>query len=280
MSRNRTITNNTLFNEIIRIDFYKIKDIDNMAEKINELLSKEKYTFKTTDIRNVNINIDDPETLFTQELIKSNITSNINTTKNYEYISENENHKFILNEYFIIFEKNNFSSYGKMETYLETLKKIVDIIISEPEIKISRVGIRKMNQLFLGKIETIEKYFNIMIPKKDYKNIDEYAITQKNLDNEGSYSSNIMMNLKRGKGNINFNETQIEMFRFIWDIDCYKRNVESQKIIEEITNLNNHLFERYNDVLTDELYRILENKEINMDELIKLDIYGGINKNG
>jgi len=251
-----------------------------MAEKINELLSKEKYTFKTTDIRNVNINIDDPETLFTQELIKSNITSNINTTKNYEYISENENHKFILNEYFIIFEKNNFSSYGKMETYLETLKKIVDIIISEPEMKISRVGIRKMNQLFLGKIETIEKYFNIIIPKKDYKNIDEYAITQKNLDNEGSYSSNIMMNLKRGKGNINFNQTQIEMFRFIWDIDCYKRNVESQKIIEEITNLNNHLFERYNDVLTDELYRILENKEINMDELIKLDIYGGINKNG
>ena len=98
MARNRNITNNTLFNEIIRVDFYKIKDIDNMAEKINELLLKEKYTFKTTDIRNVNINIEDPETLLTQELIKSNITSNINTTKNYEYISENENHKFVLNE--------------------------------------------------------------------------------------------------------------------------------------------------------------------------------------
>ena len=35
----REITNNTLFNEIIRIDFYKIKDIDSMAQKIQELLT-------------------------------------------------------------------------------------------------------------------------------------------------------------------------------------------------------------------------------------------------
>lgn len=279
MARNRNIANNTLFNEIIRVDFYKIRDIDNMAEKINELLLKEKYTFKTTDIRNVNINIEDPETLFTQELIKSNITSNINTTKNYEYISENENHKFVLNEYFIIFEKNNFSSYDKIEKYLEIMKKIVDIIVKEPDIKISRVGIRKMNQLFFGKIETIERYFNVIIPKKDYRIIDEYAITQKNLDNEGDYSSNIMFNLKRGKGNINSGPTQIEMFRFIWDIDCYKRKVESKKVIAEIINLNNHLFERYNDVITDDLYSILENKDIDMNKLIDLDIYGGINKN-
>ena len=90
----REITNNTLFNEIIRIDFYKIKDIDSMAQKIQELLTPEKYNFKTVDIRNVNINIEDPETLFTQELIKSNI----NTTKNYEYISQDEKHKFVINE--------------------------------------------------------------------------------------------------------------------------------------------------------------------------------------
>ena len=275
MARNRNITNNTLFNEIIRVDFYKIKDIDNMAEKINELLLKEKYTFKTTDIRNVNINIEDPETLLTQELIKSNI----NTTKNYEYISENENHKFVLNEYFIIFEKNNFSPYGKIEKYLETMKKIVDVIVKEPDLKISRVGIRKMNQLFFGKIETIEKYFNIIIPKKDYSILDEYAITQKNLDNEGDYSSNIMFNLKRGKGNVNSDPTQIEMFRFIWDIDCYKRKVDSKKVIDEIVNLNNHLFGRYNDVITDDLYSILENKDMDMKKLIDLDIYGGINKN-
>ena len=275
MARNRNITNNTLFNEIIRVDFYKIKDIDNMAEKINELLLKEKYTFKTTDIRNVNINIEDPETLLTQELIKSNI----NTTKNYEYISENENHKFVLNEYFIIFEKNNFSPYGKIEKYLETMKKIVDVIVKEPDLKISRVGIRKMNQLFFGKIETIEKYFNIIIPKKDYSILDEYAITQKNLDNEGDYSSNIMFNLKRGKGNVNSDPTQIEMFRFIWDIDCYKRKVDSKKVIDEIVNLNNHLFGRYNDVITDYLYSILENKDMDMKKLIDLDIYGGINKN-
>ena len=116
----REITNNTLFNEIIRIDFYKIKDIDSMAQKIQELLTPEKYNFKTVDIRNVNINIEDPETLFTQELIKSNI----NTTKNYEYISQDENHKFVINEYFVIFEKNNFLTYlDKVNSlYVDALK--------------------------------------------------------------------------------------------------------------------------------------------------------------
>src|SRR5699024_500710 len=131
---------------------------DSMAQKIQELLTPEKYNFKTVDIRNVNINIEDPETLFTQELIKSNI----NTTKNYEYISQDENHKFVINEYFVIFEKNNFLTYSKIEKYLENLKKIIDTIVcTEKELKITRVGIRKMNQLFVGNISSIKKYFNI-----------------------------------------------------------------------------------------------------------------------
>ena len=160
------------------------------------------------------------------------------------------------------------------------MKNIINIIISnENEIKISRVGIRKLNQLFFGKINTIEKFFNIKLPQKDYKIIDEYATTQKNLDNTGSYSSNIIINFKRGRGSTSLDSTQIEMFRFIWDIDCYKRNVESKSIIEEITKLNENLFDRYNDIITDELYDILKNKEINQEELIKFDIYGGINKN-
>lgn len=271
----REITNNTLFNEIIRIDFYKIKDIDSMAQKIQELLTPEKYNFKTVDIRNVNINIEDPETLFTQELIKSNI----NTTKNYEYISQDENHKFVINEYFVIFEKNNFLTYSKIEKYLENLKKIIDTIVcTEKELKITRVGIRKMNQLFVGSISSIKKYFNISIPKEDYEILDEYSITQKNVDNV-KYSSNIVLNLKKGKGTIE--KKQIQMYRFVWDIDCYVRKVETDMVIKEVNNLNNHLFEKYANIITENLYKILQNNNLDYKSLqVQDDIYGGINKNG
>lgn len=276
----RSIPNNTLFNEIIRIDFFKIKDVDSLVEKIVELLSKYDYSFKTTDIRNVNINIEDPEALLTQEILKNNISSNINTTKNYEFISSNESHSFVLNEYFLIFEKNNFSSYRKIEEYSTILNNIFNIIKAvEPDLKISRIGIRKMNQLFFGKIDTLEKFFNIKIPDCDYDKINEYSITQKNID-KINYSSNIVMNLKRGKGNTSADSKPIEMFRFIWDIDCYKRDVKIENFSAEIKGLNDNLFEKYSSIITDSFYDIIKKEIINRDELKKLDIYGGINSNG
>ena len=179
----------------------------------------------------------------------------------------------------MIFEKNNFLTYSKIEKYLENLKKIIDTIVcTEKELKITRVGIRKMNQLFVGNISSIKKYFNISIPKEDYEILDEYSITQKNVDNV-KYSSNIVLNLKKGKGTIE--KKQIQMYRFVWDIDCYVRKVETDMVIKEVNNLNNHLFEKYANIITENLYKILQNNNLDYKSLqVQDDIYGGINKNG
>lgn len=275
MKEKRMMKNNTLFNEIIRIDFFKINNLPTILSNLDDYMKELKYSFNTTDIRNVNINIEDPETLLTQEMIKSNI----NTTVNYEYVSENGSEKFVLNEYFLIFEKYKFDNYKNIDEYLKVLQEIIKVIIKEEkEIKISRIGIRKMNQLFIGNLNVLNNYINDQrFPKPDEEDVvDEYNIVQKNLGEEDS--SNVMLSLKKGKGSIGTIQDK-DMYRIVWDIDCYYRNTEKNKIKEKIEELNDKLFEKYNKIITSELKQILNNEHITNEDLYKKEIYGGINKN-
>lgn len=275
MKEKRMMKNNTLFNEIIRIDFFKINNLPTILSNLDDYMKELKYSFNTTDIRNVNINIEDPETLLTQEMIKSNI----NTTVNYEYVSENGSEKFVLNEYFLIFEKYKFDNYKNIDEYLKVLQEIIKVIIKEEkEIKVSRIGIRKMNQLFIGNLNVLNNYINDQrFPKPDEEDVvDEYNIVQKNLGEEDS--SNVMLSLKKGKGSIGTIQDK-DMYRIVWDIDCYYRNTEKNKIKEKIGELNDKLFEKYNKIITSELKQILNNEHITNEDLYKKEIYGGINKN-
>ncbi|OKZ75589.1 MAG: hypothetical protein BHW00_01540 [Clostridium sp. 26_22] len=275
MKEKRMMKNNTLFNEIIRIDFFKINNLPTILSNLDDYMKELKYSFNTTDIRNVNINIEDPETLLTQEMIKSNI----NTTVNYEYVSENGSEKFVLNEYFLIFEKYKFDNYKNIDEYLKVLQEIIKVIIKEEkEIKVSRIGIRKMNQLFIGNLNVLNNYINDQrFPKPDEEDVvDEYNIVQKNLGEEDS--SNVMLSLKKGKGSIGTIQDK-DMYRIVWDIDCYYRNTEKNKIKEKIEELNDKLFEKYNKIITSELKQILNNEHITNEDLYKKEIYGGINKN-
>lgn len=275
MKEKRMMKNNTLFNEIIRIDFFKINNLPTILSNLDDYMKELKYSFNTTDIRNVNINIEDPETLLTQEMIKSNI----NTTVNYEYVSENGSEKFVLNEYFLIFEKYKFDNYKNIDEYLKVLQEIIKVIIKEEkEIKVSRIGIRKMNQLFIGNLNVLNNYINDQrFHKPDEEDVvDEYNIVQKNLGEEDS--SNVMLSLKKGKGSIGTIQDK-DMYRIVWDIDCYYRNTEKNKIKEKIEELNDKLFEKYNKIITSELKQILNNEHITNEDLYKKEIYGGINKN-
>ena len=275
MKEKRMMKNTTLFNEIIRIDFFKINNLPTILSNLDDYMKELKYSFNTTDIRNVNINIEDPETLLTQEMIKSNI----NTTVNYEYVSENGSEKFVLNEYFLIFEKYKFDNYKNIDEYLKVLQEIIKVIIKEEkEIKVSRIGIRKMNQLFIGNLNVLNNYINDQrFPKPDEEDVvDEYNIVQKNLGKEDS--SNVMLSLKKGKGSIGTIQDK-DMYRIVWDIDCYYRNTEKNKIKEKIEELNDKLFEKYNKIITSELKQILNNEHITNEDLYKKEIYGGINKN-
>lgn len=271
MPEYKNMKNNTLFNAIIRIDLFRIENLPKVLSKLEDFAKKNNFKFRTSDIKSVNINIDDPETLLTQEMIKANIDE----TKNYEYISLDEKERFVVNEYFLIFEKREFDGYTKIDKYVSLLNEIFDTVISvEKNIKISRVGIRKVNHLFINDISSIPKYVNYTIPSEDYNVIDEYSIIQKNLS---ELSSNIIFAIKKGKY-IKDNKED-NMYRVVWDIDCYKRNVESKLVLNTINELNTELFTRYKNIITDELYEVLCKEDVEEEYLISKKIYGGINKN-
>jgi len=101
---------------------------------------------------------------------------------------------------------------------------------------------------------------------------------QKNLDNEG-YSSNIMFNLKKGRGQVNGNKNEIPMYRCVWDIDCYSRNENISNVIKIIEGLNIYLFNRYTSIITHKMYEILKKENLTEEYLNGLCIYGGINRN-
>lgn len=273
MGEENNLKNNTLFNEIIRIDLFKIENLPKVLNKMEDFAKKYNFKFRTNDVKSVNISIDDPETLLTQEMIKANIDE----TKNYEYVSQNENEKFVVNEYFLIFEKRIFEGYTKIDPYVSLLEEMFNIIISvERDIKISRIGIRKMNQLFVNNINEISKYLTYALPTEDCENIDEYSIMQKNLSN---ISSNVNFEIKKGRY-IKDNQEEGVMYRLIWDIDCYTRVAEVQKVFGMIKQLNSELFTKYNGIITDELRGILCKENLTEEELISQNIYGGINING
>ncbi len=273
MGTENSLKNNTLFNEIIRIDLFKIENLSKVLDKLDAFSKKYNFKFRTNDVKSVNISIDDPETLLTQEMIKANIDE----TQNYEYVSQNEKEKFVVNEYFLIFEKSGFDGYTKIDEYINLLIEMFNIIISvEKDIKISRIGIRKMNHLFVNDISKISEYVQYVLPTEDYETIDEYSIMQKNLS---TVSSNINFTLKKGK-HIKNNQDEGVMYRLIWDIDCYTRTAEIIKVCDTIKELNAELFARYNRVITDELRKILCEENLTEEELISKKIYGGINKNG
>ena len=271
------LKSNTLTNELIRIDFLRIKNMNNILDELQIFMKNNNFKFRTADIKNVNINIEDPESLITQEMIKSQI----DTTYNYEFIMEDESHKYVLNEYFLIFEKERVTKYEKIEKYLEIYEKILEIIFKyEEDINVSRIGIRKENQLFVLNSDTLKKYTNVSLPYEDKKILDEYFVIQKNLNDTGNISSNIKINLKRGKIKEPKDGMLIDMYRFIWDIDCYMRDVGNKdNVLSNIKNLNSYLFKKYEYIMSDEFMKILS-QEQNEESLRKLGIYGGIASNG
>lgn len=272
MREKTELKNNTLFNAIIRIDLFKIENLPNVLKRLVKYAEENNFKFRTNDIKSVNINIDDPETLLTQEMIKANIDE----TKNYEIISQDEKEKFVINEYFLIFEKSDFEGYAKIDKYITHLKEIFNIIVSvEKNINISRVGIRKANHLFINDISFISKYINYQLPCEDYKLIDEYSIMQKNLS---TISSNIIFTLKKGTY-IKDKDEVGEMYRAVWDIDCYKRNVAIKTVLDTINSLNEEVFFRYRKIITDDLYHILCENDLTEEYLKAQKIYGGICKN-
>ena len=257
---------NTLNECVIRIDFIKINNIDKILENLSDVMKE--YELKSNEVFNIDLEIHDPKTLITQELIKNNVNKSVN----WEYYTPTE--KFIVNEYVLIFVKKIFNNYAGIEKYQTTLEKMLKIIIEEEkELKISRVGLRKKNVIFTKDFYDWKNILNEeYVPKKYDNKLDEINISSKILNKEkDNYSYNNYISVKKGMAKKD-NEN-IKVNRIICDIDFYKRIIEDKNNLN-LSDYNDNIFNMYKNMLNKNFVKKLRDGDIKEDAIV-----WGINKN-
>lgn len=271
MINKEEIIRNTLMQEIVRIDMFKIMDISNILKIIDPIMKEHGFEFSSNDVYDVNISINDPQELITQKFI-----TNVNKTTNYQYIKDDE--QFVLNEFMIFFQKSKFKGYKNIEKYLDIFGEIMEKILQNENVSIKRIGIRKINRVIGKKLEIISKIFkddDICLEEveqfKGYKN-DRKKVLQ---DDEKN-SMNVFKILDKGIGIINNEE--VPMYSTTLDIDAYCRNFNESIEIEEVktkmSELSDTVYKQFISYENEILSRILTDK----NDIKELEIYEGVNK--
>lgn len=270
MIKKENIIRNTLIQEIVRIDMFKIMDISNILKLIDPIMKEHGFEFSSNDVYDVNISINDPQELITQKFI-----TNVNKTTNYQYIKDDE--QFVLNEFMMFFQKSKFKGYKNIDEYLEIFSEIMEKILENEDVSIKRIGIRKINRVIGKKLEIISKIF-----KDDDINLDEvnqyegYKNDRKKiLQDENKESMNVFKSLDKGTGVIN--QQEVQMYSTTLDIDAYCRNfnetINIEKVKIKMKELSDSVYNQFVSYENEILSRILTDKE----ELSDLEIYEGVN---
>ena len=218
------IKRNTLAKEIFRIDFYPLDDFDNVLEGLEKYFREKGYTYNHFTTTNVTFDINDPEPLITESFM---IKKNVEIIQNYEFVNVDESCKFILNQNMLIFDKGEFTGYNGIENYFNLFLGAINVIKGISTLKLSRLGIRKINELILSSKEYVINYFNNAY-LNDLRQVDndakEMILEYSFRPFYGNDSLSLNKNIKIMKGKFKTKENEIiDAYSFIWDIDSYKR---------------------------------------------------------
>lgn len=269
------IKKNTLAKEIFRVDFYPLENFDDVLEKLESFFRTKGYNYTQSTTTNVTFDINDPEPLITESFM---VKKNVEIIQNYEFVNIEESCKFVVNQNMLIFDKSSFEGYCGIEKYFELFIGAIDTIKSNSSVKMSRLGVRKINELILDSKDSLFKYFNNAF----LKDVNEISDETKEMILEysfrpffGNEDISLNKNIKIIKGKFKTPDNEIiDAYSLVWDIDVYRRffeDGEDLKLDEVCTKINEKIFEEYSDVISDELYKILtEDQEV-------CGILGGIN---
>ena len=270
------IKRNTLAREIIRIDFYTVESFEEILENLEKYFKSKDYTFNQYNNYNINYELNDPEPLLTGSFM---LKKNVEVIQNYEFVNKNNN-KIVFNQNMLIFDKNDFNNYGGIEEYFELIIGALNVIKDITSIKLSRIGIRKINELILNDKKYIEKYFNnkyladLSKITSDTKEV-VYEYSFRPLYNDKDISLNKNIRILKGVYQTEDNDSS-DAYSFVWDIDCYKRiygEIDVSCIFDLCDSINSKIFEEYCDIISNDLYSLIIKKDGNEG------ILGGL-KNG
>lgn len=245
-NRNDFKGNNTLESIIVRLDFLTIEEqkIENIVGKVSEILGDE-YKYRKINNYDINLNISDPEKLITQDFIEQKI----DMKNNFEFSSQNDGIRFVINQNFFLYERKDFNDYAgsndDTELYLKLLKEVFKF---DP--KIQRLGIRKFNSLYIEK--NISKLKQILkdnfLEEIDSNMESKYQISYTPLEKDGKNGYNLNKVLDYGTIKEQDGKSH-DVYRYIIDVDSYIRKqqqIDSLEEIEtEILNLKQKDFDIY-----------------------------------
>lgn len=272
----KSLKYNLLTKEIIRVDLMKIENIEEKISKLKVDLKGKGYELRNERMEQEanKFIVEDPIPLITQEAInKKRIEGRVS------YIFQKEDVRYIINDYLVIFEKNNFERYNGIEEYVEQLNDIIQSLCKNQEIQVQRIGVRKTNTLVVDRDCVFQDIFQYFI-KNDIANEENSVKEEKINVMKEEYSYNIIRSSYTGTVNAT-DKTNIMVPAYLvtLDLDFYLRNLEDIAVCDvkkTIDKLNILLHQRFEEELTEDMKKMLEKEEIK-EEMEKFHILGGLN---
>lgn len=270
-------------NVILRVDYIPITDENTdiiksiFAEKfINEEVGF--TSFNETFINNIDIQIDDindPSIQGSNNFL--DIKNNSTRTKAFEYIMESNNKaylKVLFNKYFIALEVIQDNKYCNFEYYenifINALKVLEENL--RDSLKITRYGIRKLNDMFINENSDITDYVKESFFKSDCNELlgldtDTLISEKKYTFTFENFSTNLYTHVSKGY----LNDSIVK--RIAFDIDLYSTDTQYLKEIfdcmeEKITSTDEYIFKIFCNLLNEEFLNYYKSEENNYKNLI------------
>lgn len=262
-----SLKTNFLRQTIIRLDYDMLfeKDIQKFIEQIYPYLIQKNYKMNSNTMSNFNVNINMDEL--------NNVTNNVDTNIENFTSFKNKDGSIVID---IVKEATIMTiEYNKFEKFEEFSGIFNEIIKILKNIRIgfsfNRIGIRKINVLFIKNIDKINNYIEeetfsftkkINNRKTDFiiKNTVESFIID-------SYKVNKNVTISKGTF-ICENQKEQEGYQIMLDIDIYDDEMINNNI--NIEKMNNELFELYKNSLKYEFLNNLKTENYQDKEIINI----------
>ncbi|HHV24396.1 MAG TPA: TIGR04255 family protein [Methanosarcina sp.] len=266
---------NFLMTGIIRLDYSGVIDIEDKIEDLSSDLHIKGYTeYEESYISELSFKLSDPIKI---ETLRSVPIEEFVKNKSFKFVNPKNNNVIEITKFFLTLTID-YNNYVKFEDYISLFAGISKKLqLQQHFMKPLRIGERKISSLFITDEKIIPKYFkspyfNTPLQISDMIDDPSELVIHNAVDT--LKIEDILVNITRNisKGLLRKKEGDKEVFRLLFDIDCYSSgdpvvNIFNEDNIEKtLTRLNNLDFDLYKKSITDEFIEKLTSTEFTLDD--------------